>query len=77
MLINIPDAKIIVSPHSVVVRLEGESKISMEAQAEVIDLIGRGANVISANSGHSRWSIKLENREQLELIARELGLPIE
>lgn len=76
MVIEIEGGKIIVNSLELVVRLDDRHKTNMQAQVDSIQLIGRGANVISVNSSECKWSIKLENEEQLQEIADSLSLPI-
>lgn len=76
MVIDINDGKIVVNARELVVRLNDTHKTTLQAQADAIQLIGQGANVISVNSSECKWSIKLENQETLQLIAKSLSLPI-
>lgn len=76
MLIKIKDGKIIVTPHEIVVRIEGEHRAVMQADCDSIELIGR-ANVLSANLGGVKWSIKLESEAQLQEIEQVTGVAVE
>jgi hypothetical protein len=73
MLIECSWGKIVVTPFELVVRLEGEHRVTMQAQTDAVQLIGQGANVISVNGSECKWSVKLDNEEQLRLIATEIG----
>lgn len=73
MLIEFKSGKIIVTPHELVVKLDGEHRVTMQAQVDAITLIGQGANVISANGSETKWSIKLDNQEQIQQIADQIG----
>ncbi|EGR0365846.1 DUF3389 domain-containing protein [Vibrio cholerae] len=69
MVIQFSGGKIIVTPHEVVVRLGHENRVTLEA----ITLMGKGANVMIANGSESKWSVKLDDEEQLSAIAQTLG----
>jgi len=75
MVIEFQYGKIIVTPHELVVRLDGEHKVTMQALSEAVQLIG-GANVVVVNGSESKWSIKLDNDQQLKQIAQHLGCAI-
>ncbi len=77
MMLTISVGKIIVTPFELVVKLDGEARVTLSASSEVITLIGQGANVVACNSGQSKWSIKLDNEQQLRTVAEQLGLEIE
>ncbi|MGY3571475.1 DUF3389 domain-containing protein [Vibrio paucivorans] len=77
MLIEFKGGKIITTAHEIVVKINGEHMITLQAQIDAVQLIGRGANVISANSGEVKWSIKLDNLQQLEQLATEISAPIQ
>ncbi len=75
MVIEFRYGKIIVTPHEMVVRLEGEHKATMQAASEAVQLIG-GANVVVVNGSEAKWSIKLDTELQLKQIANHLGCEI-
>ena len=77
MVIEFSSGKVIVTVHEVVIRLAGDHRTTLHAQTDAIQLIGRGANVISAVGSETRWSIKLDNEQQLRDIATEIGCDIE
>lgn len=77
MVIDFEGGKIIATPFELVVRLNGQHRVSMQASVDAIQLIGQGANVISVNSSECKWSIKLDSEAQLEVIAQELSLAIQ
>ncbi|HGS5741573.1 TPA: DUF3389 family protein [Vibrio cholerae] len=54
-------------------RLGHENRVNLQAQAEAITLMGKGVNVMSANGSESKWSVKLDDEEQLSAIAQTLG----
>ncbi|MDD9156833.1 DUF3389 domain-containing protein [Aliivibrio sp. S4TY2] len=76
MKVTFSEGDIIVNPHEMVVRLNNTSRVTMQAEADALTLIG-GVNVISAVGSGMKWSIKLDNAEQLEILAQELGITIE
>lgn len=76
MVIEFSGGKLIVTPFELVIRLQGENCVSLQAGSESIELIGQGANVVVANSGDTRWSVKLDNEAQLLTIAGEMGCDI-
>lgn len=76
MVIDFKSGKIIVTPFELVVRLDGEHRVTLQAQSDAIQLIGNGANVISVNGSEAKWSLKLDNEQQLQQIGAELGCDI-
>jgi len=76
MKVTFSEGDIIVNPHEMVVRLNNTSRVTMQAETDALTLIG-GVNVISAVGSGMKWSIKLDNSEQLEMLAQELGIAIE
>ncbi|KAB0300686.1 DUF3389 domain-containing protein [Vibrio fortis] len=76
MVITFSGGKIIATPHELVVRLDGEHRVTLQAQVDAIQLIGKGANVVSANGSECKWSIKLDDEQQLRDIANEIGCDI-
>ncbi|WP_217532327.1 DUF3389 domain-containing protein [Vibrio metschnikovii] len=76
MMIEFSGGKIIATAHEVVVRLLGEHSISLQSSSDNVTFIGRGANVMLANSGGVKWSVKLDNSEQLSELAQSLGCDI-
>jgi len=77
VVVEFKSGKIIVTPHEVVVKLDGEHRVTMQAQIDAISLIGKGANVIAANGSETKWSIKLDSEEQLQQIADQVGCQIQ
>ncbi|WP_159652865.1 DUF3389 domain-containing protein [Vibrio atypicus] len=77
MMIEFKSGKIIATPHELVVKLSGEHMVTLQAHVDAIQLIGRGANVISANGSETKWSIKLDNEQQLREIANQIGCDIQ
>ncbi|KHT47444.1 DUF3389 domain-containing protein [Vibrio sinaloensis] len=77
MVIDFKSGKVIVTPHEIVVKLVGEHMVILQAQTDALQLIGRGANVIAANGSETKWSIKLDDEQQLRAIANEIGIEIQ
>ena len=76
MLITFNQGKIIANNRDLMVKLEGDAKVTLQAQVDEITLIG-GANVITALGSGLSWSVRLDNREQLENLAAETGMAIQ
>lgn len=77
MVIEFKSGRVIVTPHEMVIKLNGEHMVTLQAQIDAVQLIGRGANVIAANGSETKWSIKLDNAEQLSEIAQQIGCKVE
>jgi len=77
LVIDFKSGKIIATPHEIVVRLDGEHRVTLQAQTDAIQLIGNGANVISVNGAECKWSIKLDNQEQLTELSDVIGIAIQ
>ncbi|WP_277206968.1 DUF3389 family protein [Vibrio misgurnus] len=75
MVIQFTGGKIILSVHEVVVRLDRHS-VTLQAHADAITLMGKGANVMIANGSESKWSIKLDDEIQLRSIADMLACDV-
>ncbi|OBU17494.1 PTS sugar transporter subunit IIA [Photobacterium aquimaris] len=75
MIITFSQGKIIATQHEVVIRIEGDCRITMQAQVDELTLIG-GANVITAIGSGLNWSVKLDTDEQLQQLAAEIGIAI-
>ncbi|ENC9835619.1 DUF3389 domain-containing protein [Vibrio fluvialis] len=76
MVIEFKSGKIIVTTHELVIRLQGDHHVTLQAQSDAVELIGRGANVVAVNGSEAKWSLKLDNEEQLRQLAAELGCDI-
>ncbi len=76
MVIEFQYGKIIVTQHELVVRLEGEHRATLQATTDSVQLIGGGANVVVANGSEAKWSIKLDDEQQLIQISEQLGCAI-
>ncbi|KJY83894.1 PTS sugar transporter subunit IIA [Vibrio galatheae] len=77
MVIPFTGGKVIVTSHEIVIKLSGEYMVTLQAQIDAIGLIGRGANVIAANGSETKWSIKLDNEQQIQQIAEQIGIQVQ
>ncbi|WP_114764706.1 DUF3389 domain-containing protein [Vibrio rhodolitus] len=77
MLIEFSAGKIIATPHEIVVKIAGNQMITLQAQTDAIQLIGRGANVVAVNCSEAKWSLKLDNEQQLLELANQIGIAIQ
>jgi len=75
MVVEFKYGKLIVTQHEIVVRIDGEHKATLQAAVDAIQLVS-GANVIVANSSDVKWSIKLDNEEQLKQVSDSSGCAI-
>ncbi len=75
MIISFSQGKIIATQHEVVIRIEGDCRITMQAQVDELTLIG-GANVITAVGSGLNWSVKLDTDDQMQQLAAEIGIAI-
>jgi hypothetical protein len=76
MLIQFSQGQIISNHRDILIKLEGESKVTLQAQVDEITLIG-AANVITALGSGLSWSLRLDSREQLENLAAAIGIAIQ
>lgn len=77
MMIPFSGGKIIATAYEVVVKIDGAQMVTLQAQNDAITLIGRGANVISANGSETKWSIKLDSEQQLATLSSQIGCEIQ
>ncbi|CAH1560189.1 MULTISPECIES: DUF3389 domain-containing protein [unclassified Vibrio] len=77
MVIEFSLGKIIATQREIVIKLSGNGMVTMQAQTDAIQLLGRGANVVLANGAESKWSIKLDAEDQLRQLAQEIGIDIQ
>lgn len=75
MILEFSQGKLIANPHELMVRLNGPGRITLQAVADAVELVGI-ANVVTAFGGGISWSVQLDNGEQLEALAEELGVEI-
>ncbi|HHF2888646.1 MULTISPECIES: DUF3389 domain-containing protein [Vibrio diabolicus subgroup] len=77
MVIEFSLGKIIATQREIVIKLSGSAMVTLQAQTDSIQLLGRGANVVLSHGAECKWSIKLDNEEQLAKLAREIGIDIQ
>lgn len=77
MVIEFSLGKIIATQLEIVIKLSGSAMVTLQAQTDSIQLLGRGANVVLSHGAECKWSIKLDNEEQLADLAREIGIDIQ
>ncbi len=77
MVIEFSLGKIIATQREVVIKLTGTSMITLQAQTDAIQLLGRGANVVLSHGAECKWSIKLDDEAQLKQLAQEIGVDIQ
>lgn len=77
MMIEFSGGKIIATAHEIVVKLNGVQMVTLQAQTDAIQLIGRGANVIAVNCSEAKWSLKLDDENQLSELASQIGISIQ
>ncbi|MGF1692458.1 DUF3389 domain-containing protein [Photobacterium kagoshimensis] len=76
MVINFATGKIIANQHELVVRIDGEARVTMQAQVDEVTLIGRGANVVTATGSGIQWSVRLDDENQLQALADAIGIAV-
>ncbi|MEF1260358.1 DUF3389 domain-containing protein, partial [Vibrio harveyi] len=76
MVIEFSLGKIIATQREVVIKLNGNGMVTMQAQVDAIQLLGRGANVVLAHGAETKWSIKLDDEDQLSKLAQEICIDI-
>ncbi|TOP12412.1 PTS sugar transporter subunit IIA [Vibrio parahaemolyticus] len=77
MVIEFSLGKIIATQREIVIKLTGEGMVTLQAQTDALQLLGRGANVVLVHGAECKWSIKLDNEEQLIQLAQEIGIDIQ
>lgn len=77
MVIEFSLGKIIATQREIVIKLTGNSMITLQAQTDAIALLGKGANVVLSHGAECKWSIKLDNEEQLSQLSQEIGVDIQ
>ncbi|GAA5194117.1 DUF3389 domain-containing protein [Ferrimonas gelatinilytica] len=75
MKLTFSQGTLIANPNELMVRLEGPARITFQAAADCIQLVGI-ANVVTGFGGGVSWSIRLDNEEQLTELAEQLGVDI-
>ncbi|CAE6938929.1 DUF3389 domain-containing protein [Vibrio sp. B1FLJ16] len=77
MVIEFSLGKIIATQREIVIKLTGDSMVTLQAQTDAIQLLGRGANVVLSHGAECKWSLKLDNEDQLKQLSQEIGLDIQ
>ncbi|EJL6925823.1 DUF3389 domain-containing protein [Vibrio alginolyticus] len=77
MVIEFSLGKIIATQREIVIKLSGSAMVTLQAQTDAIQLLGRGANVVLSHGAECKWSIKLDNEAQLAELSREIGIDIQ
>jgi hypothetical protein len=75
MLIIFSQGRIIANNREIMVKLEGDAKVTLQAQVDELQLFG-GANVITAVGSGINWSVHLDNSEQLQILSSEIGIGV-
>ncbi|AUI88183.1 PTS sugar transporter subunit IIA [Vibrio azureus] len=76
MVIDFSLGKIVATPHEVVIKLIGDNMVTLQAHTDALQLLGRGANVILAHGAETKWSIKLDDEQQLQALASAIGIDV-
>ncbi|ANP67137.1 DUF3389 domain-containing protein [Vibrio alginolyticus] len=77
MVIEFSLGKIIATQREIVIKISGSAMVTLQAQTDAIQLLGRGANVVLSHGAECKWSIKLDSEEQLAELSREIGIDIQ
>ena len=75
MMISFSQGRIIANNREIMIKLEGDAKITLQAQVDELEFIG-GANVITAVGSGINWSLRLDNTQQLQTLSVETGIAI-
>jgi hypothetical protein len=75
MLIIFSQGKIIANNREIMVKLDGDAKVTLQAQVDELELIG-GVNVITALGSGINWSVRLDDGEQLQMLSSETGVGV-
>ena len=75
MIISFSQGKIIANNREVMVKLDGDAKVTLQAQVDDLELIA-GVNVVIAVGSGINWSIYLDQREQLNSLSLKTGISI-
>ncbi|KHT61881.1 PTS sugar transporter subunit IIA [Photobacterium gaetbulicola] len=77
MTIIFSAGRIIANQREVVVRLDGDARVTLQASADDVTLLGKGVNVITAVGSGVNWSLRLDSEQQLAALADTLGIAIQ
>ncbi len=75
MLITFSQGKIIANHREIMVKLEGDAKVTLQAQVDEVELIGT-VNIVTAVGSGLNWSIRLDSSDQLQTLSAEIGIAI-
>lgn len=75
MMITFSQGRIIANNREIMVKIQGNAKITLQAQVDDVELIGN-ANVICAVGSGINWSLRLDSSDQLKALATETGIAI-
>ncbi|MBL4831637.1 MAG: DUF3389 domain-containing protein [Aliivibrio sp.] len=75
MVLTFSTGKIIANHHEVVIKMVGDSKITLQAQTDDITLFG-SANVIVASGSGINWSVHLDNQQQIIELSEVIGVAL-
>ncbi|UTV30219.1 DUF3389 domain-containing protein [Photobacterium atrarenae] len=68
--------RIIANQRELVIRIEGQGRVTLQAMVDDIRLLG-GANVVTASGSGVNWSVCLDNEAQLAELAEATGIAVE
>lgn len=75
MLISFSQGKVIANQREVMIKLEGDARVTLQATVDELELIGT-ANVITAMGSGLSWSVRLDDNQQLQSLSSETGIAI-
>ncbi|MGC9494367.1 DUF3389 family protein [Vibrio genomosp. F10] len=76
MVITFSLGKIIATAHELIVKFDGQQQVVLQAQADCLTLIGKGTNVLVANGSGCKWSLKLDNEQQVNELSMLMGCAV-
>ena len=68
---------IVANQHEVVIRLEGDARVTLQAAVDDVTLLGKGANVVTAVGSGVNWSLRLDSKQQLEELSALIGVAVQ
>lgn len=76
MLIKFNQGRIVANNRDIMIKLEGQASVTLQAQVDDVALLG-DANVITVLGSGISWSVRLDSREQLDNLAAAIGIAIQ
>lgn len=76
MNLTFSQGRIIANHHELVIRLDGNARVTLQARAEDVRLIQHPVLITASGSG-VQWSIHLDDDTQLRQLSECLGIAIE